>query len=275
MNTFDFPTLAERLLPSVLAAGAAEMRHYAEGVDVEFKSDKSPVTAADREAEALILEGLQEAAPGVPVIAEERVAAGERTERGSAYFLVDPLDGTREFIKKSGEFTINIGLVVDGMPVFGLIYAPALEAFFVTLGERRAVETRIPLRAARESLADHDLRPLATRTPNRSALTAVESRSHGTPEDAAFLARYDVADVRRVGSSLKFCQIARGEADMYLRLGPTCEWDTAAGQAILAAAGGSVTTLDGEPLRYGRSGGDHVNPSFVAWAQGPIAPRSG
>lgn len=275
MKDFDFPALADRLLPSVLAAGAAEMRHFAEGVDVELKADKSPVTAADKEAEALLLEGLRKAAPGVPVVAEERAAAGERIERSSAYFLVDPLDGTREFIERSAEFTINVGLVVDGRPVFGLIYAPAMEAFFVTLGEDQAVEAKIPVHAPGVGLAGHDLRPLRTRTPDVAALTVVESRSHGTPEDAAFLARYNVAEVRRVGSSLKFCQIARGEADLYARLGPTREWDTATGHAILAAAGGTVTTLEGEPLRYGRFDGGHINPSFVAWARGPIPPRSG
>ena len=273
MKTIDFARLAEQLLPSVIAAGAAEMRHYAEGCEVEYKADRSPVTAADREAEALLLEGLQSAAPEIPVVAEERVAAGHVAERGAAYFLVDPLDGTREFIKRSGEFTVNIGLVVDGTPVFGLIYAPAIDALFVTLGEGRAVEAKIPVDAGRARLSEYSLRPLATRAPDAAALTVVESRSHGTPEDAAFLARFNVAEVKRAGSSLKFCQIARGDADMYVRLGPTCEWDTAAGQAILTAAGGMVTTLDAAPLRYGCSAEDHVNPSFIAWAREPIAPR--
>ncbi len=274
MTTIDFSTLAEKLLPSVIAAGAAEMRHYAEGCEVEIKADRSPVTAADREAEALLLEGLHAAAPEIPVIAEERVAAGHVTERGSAYFLVDPLDGTREFIKRSGEFTVNIGLVIDGTPVFGLIYAPAIEAFFVTLARDRAVEAKIPVGQQDRRLSDYALRPLATRQPDVAALTVVESRSHGTPEDAAFLARFNVAEVKGAGSSLKFCQIARGEADMYLRLGPTCEWDTAAGQAILTAAGGTVTTLDGTPLQYGLAPENHVNPSFIAWAREPIAPRT-
>lgn len=270
----DFANLAEQLLPSVIAAGAVEMRHYREGCEVEYKSDHSPVTEADREAEALLIEGLRAAAPGIPVVAEERAAAGHVPGRGAAYFLVDPLDGTREFIKQSGEFTVNIGLVVDGTPVFGLIYAPAIEAFFVTLGEKRVVEAKIPVDARATGLSDYALRPLATRTPNHDALTVVESRSHGTPEDAAFLAQFKVAEVKRAGSSLKFCQIARGEADMYVRLGPTCEWDTAAGQAILTVAGGTVTTLDGAPLRYGNAAGGYVNPSFVAWAGTPIAPQN-
>ncbi|HRN88099.1 3'(2'),5'-bisphosphate nucleotidase CysQ [Hyphomicrobium sp.] len=271
MTTNDFPSLAEALLPSVLAAGAVEMRHHAAGVTVETKNDSSPVTVADREAEAILLEGLRTAAPGVPVVAEECVAAGDVPVKGSAYFLVDPLDGTREFIKGSSEFTVNIGLVVDGVPVFGMIYAPVIGALFVTLGRGRAVETAIRVDELAPSLTNRPLKDLATRTPDLDALIVVTSRSHRAESVEAFLAGYAVAEVRRGGSSLKFCQIARGDADFYVRLGPTNEWDTAAGQAILIAAGGCVTTLDGTPLPYGTTP-DMINPPFVAWSRAPIAP---
>ena len=272
MTTFDFPALAEQLLPSVIAAGAAEMRRQAEGVAVETKADLSPVTAADREAEALLLEGLRAAARDVPVVAEESVAAGDVPERGSVYFLVDPLDGTREFINRSGEFTVNVGLVVDGAPVFGMIYAPAMGALLVTLGAERAVEAAIAVDERAPSLADRPLRRLATRAPDLDALTVVASRSHRAPDLQTFLAGYAVAEIKLGGSSLKFCQIARGDADFYVRLGPTNEWDTAAGQAIVTAAGGQVTTLDGKPLAYGKTS-DMINPPFVAWGRRPIAPR--
>ena len=272
MRTFDFPALADAILPSVIAAGAVEMRHRAAGVAVEAKADSSPVTVADREAEALVLEGLRAAAPDVPVVAEECAAAGNVPARGRAYFLVDPLDGTREFIKGSGEFTVNVGLIVEGTPVFGMIYAPVIGALFVTLGAGRAVEAAIAADERAPRLADRPLSELATRVPDPDALTVVTSRSHLAPSVEAFLAGYSVAEIRRGGSSLKFCQIARGDADFYVRLGPTNEWDTAAGHAILAAAGGQVTTLDGAPLTYGNTP-DMINPPFVAWGRGPIAPR--
>lgn len=272
MRTFDFPALAEAILPSVIAAGAVELRHHAAGVAVETKADSSPVTAADREAEALVLEGLRAAAPEVPVVAEECAAAGDVPARGSAYFLVDPLDGTREFIRGSGEFTVNVGLVVDGVPVFGMIYAPVIGALFVTLGAGRAVEAAIAADERAPSLAGRPLNDLATRAPDPDALTVVTSRSHRASSVEAFLAGYAVARIERCGSSLKFCRIARGDADLYVRLGPTNEWDTAAGQAILTAAGGCVTLLDGAPLTYGHAR-DMINPPFVAWARESIAPK--
>lgn len=270
MTRFDFPTLAEALLPSVLAAGGVEIRHRVAGVPVETKADASPVTVADREAEALLLDGLRAAAPDVPVVAEECAAAGDVPVKGSTYFLVDPLDGTREFIRGSGEFTVNVGLVVEGVPVFGMIYAPVIGALFVTLGAGRAVETAISVDERAPSLANRTLSELATRRPDLDALTVVTSRSHRAESVEEFLAGYAVAEIRRGGSSLKFCQIARGDADFYVRLGPTNEWDTAAGQAILAAAGGCVTTLDGAPLAYGNTS-DMINPPFVAWGRTPIA----
>jgi 3'(2'), 5'-bisphosphate nucleotidase len=274
MRTFDLPLLAERLLPSVLAAGAIQLRLYGEGTAVERKPDSSPVTAADRQAEAILLEGLWAAARGVPVVAEESMSLGVAPPKGTTFFLVDPLDGTREFVEHRGEFTINVGLVVGKVPVFGLIYAPVLGALYVTLGEGNAVETKIPPGDAKVSLRDCPLRALRTREPDVDALTVLESRSHRTPQIDSFLSGYSIAEVKRAGSALKFCLIARGDADFYVRLGPTREWDTASGQAILEAAGGCVTTLAGHRLIYGNVGEDYYNPNFVAWARRPIAPRS-
>lgn len=274
MRTIDFPSLAENLLPAVIAAGVAQMRLYESGVTVMQKADSSPVTAADRESEALLLDGLWHAARGVPVIAEESMALGEVPPRGSTFFLVDPLDGTREYLNHNGEFTINIGLVVGNAPVFGMIYAPALGALYVTLGEHRAVEAHIPLHGNAAKLSATPLQELRTRVPNIDALTVLESRSHRTAETEAFLADYAVTEVKRAGSSLKFCRIARGDADFYVRLGPTKEWDTAAGQAILEAAGGVVTTLEGTRLTCGHADADYFNPHFVAWGRTPLAPRT-
>lgn len=272
MRTFDLPSLAEKLLPAVLAAGRAQMRFYETDFAVEHKSDSSPVTAADRESEAILLEGLWQAARGVPVVAEESIAAGAGPAHANTFFLVDPLDGTREFVNRIGEFTVNIGLVVGHAPVFGMIYAPALGLLYVTLGEGRAVEAAVPVTSVTASLASLSLDALKTRAPRLAALTVLESRSHRTPDTEAFLAGYPVAEVKRAGSSLKFCRIARGDADFYVRLGPTREWDTAAGQAILEAAGGQVTTLSGERLAYGKADAGYLNPSFVAWGERPIAP---
>lgn len=273
MKPLDHAKLADALLPAVLAAARIEMRHYAAGVAIELKPDASPVTAADREAEAVLVDGISRAARGVPVIAEESAALAAAPSPGTPFFLVDPLDGTREFASRCDEFTINIGLVVGDAPAFGMIYAPALGALFVTLGPGRAVETRISPDAEGLSLADCALAELRTREPDPNALVALESRSHRTEATAAFLARYNVARAKCAGSSLKFCMIARGEADFYPRLGPTREWDTAAGHAILSAAGGTVTTVDGAPLTYRKSEQFYVNPNFVAWARQPLSPR--
>lgn len=273
-ETFDGRRLAGDLLPAVLAAGRIEMRHYHAGAAVETKADASPVTAADREAEAVLLDALEVAAPGVPVIAEERASAGHLPETGDRFFLVDPLDGTREFIKKNGEFTINIGLIDHGAPVFGIVYAPALGRLYVSFGRGRPVRAQVLPDAPVQSLEDCEFSEIGSRQPVPTALIALESRSHRTAATDAFLARYPVAEVLASGSSLKFCLIAEGRADFYPRIGPTSEWDTAAGQAVLEAAGGTVATLDGRPLGYGKAADGYVNPHFVAWGRTPIAPRS-
>jgi len=270
MRADDCRRLLEALLPAVLAAGRIEMRHFAAGVAVETKADTTPVTIADHEAEEVLIAGLRAAAPGVPVIAEEAVAAGRIPPIGEAFFLVDPLDGTRAFIKRSPEFTVNIGLVEHTEPVFGVIYAPALQLLFATIAPGRAVEAKIAPEAEGVALKDLDLKPLATRAPDPAGLVAFASRSHAAETTDAFLKRLPIVEKRKASSSLKFGLIARGEADLYARLGQTSEWDTAAGQAILAAAGGSVTTIDGAPLRYGKADAGFANPQFVAWARKPL-----
>ena len=270
MRLVEYRPLVEALLPSVLAAGRIEMAHFAAGVAVETKADTTPVTAADHQAEEVLIAGLHRVAPGVPVIAEEEVAAGRTPATGNAFFLVDPLDGTRAFINRSPEFTINIGLVEGREPVFGIIYAPALGLLFATLGPHESVEARLSPDADGVRLADVTLARLATRAPDPAGLIAFASRSHAAQSTDEFLQQLPIAEKRRASSSLKFCLIARGEADLYARLGQTSEWDTAAGQAILSAAGGNVTTLDGRPLLYGKKDAGYANPHFVAWAREPL-----
>lgn len=267
----DHSRLAGDLVAAVIEAGAIEMHYFRTGAAVEAKADASPVTVADREAEAVLLAGLAKAAPGVPVVAEESVSQGHLPEIGDRFFLVDPLDGTREFINRRDEFTVNVALVEAGVPRFGIVYVPARGDLYVTLGPARAAHAVVPAALPAPRLADCGLSDIRTRTPDRSALTAVASRSHLSPETEAWLARYPVTARRDAGSSLKFCLIARGEADIYPRLGPTMAWDTAAGHAVLLAAGGAVTNLDGTPLLYAdKRTGKPIdwlrNPHFVAWA---------
>lgn len=274
-NTLQREIWVDRLIAPVLEAGAVEMRHYAAGVAVETKADSSPVTLADQEAEAILLAALARIAPGVPVIAEEAVSGGQIPAIGDLFFLVDPLDGTKEFINKRGEFTVNVALVERGVPVLGLVYAPAQGELYATLGPGRAGLARVALEARLDGIAACGFAEIRVRPPNAAALVAVASRSHMTPETEAFLARYAIAERRDSGSSLKFCAIARGEADIYPRLAPTMEWDIAAGHAVLVAAGGAVTTPDGKPFQYGKAGAGFRNGDFVAWgAAAPIPPRS-
>jgi 3'(2'), 5'-bisphosphate nucleotidase len=267
VDRFDHVALAQAMLAPVLAAGAVEMRYYRSDVTVEAKADNSPVTAADREAEAILLAGLAGAAPGIPVVAEEAVAEGRVPVVGRALFLVDPLDGTREFINKRGEFTVNVALVVDGAPRFGIIFAPAVAELYITLGPRRCGFATVSPDTRATRLADIGLRDIATRAASAATLAAVASRSHLTPETEALLQRYPVKSRRDAGSSLKFCLLARGEADLYPRLGPTMEWDIAAGHAVLEAAGGGVVGLDGQPLRYGKAAEGYRSRHFVAFGR--------
>lgn len=267
----DARALVDALLGAVLEAGAVEMELYRAGVAVESKADASPVTEADRQAEEVLLAALARVAPDVPVVAEEAWAAGRTPDIRDRFFLVDPLDGTREFINKRDEFTVNVALIEASRPVLGIVYAPAIDALYATLGPALAAEARIAPRRGSFDPGSIAWTPIRTRAPDPKALVAVASRSHLTPETEAVLARYPIADRRNAGSSLKFCLIARGDADFYPRLGPTREWDTAAGHAVLTAAGGIVTEVDGTPLVYGKKAQGFLNPSFLAWGRAGIA----
>jgi 3'(2'), 5'-bisphosphate nucleotidase len=240
---------AQTLARIAVRAGALIMGHYGRVAATE-KSDRSPVTIADQEAEALILSALGDEFAGVPVVAEESVAAGHVATVGKRFFLVDPLDGTREFLSGNGEFTVNIAEIVDGVPVAGVVYAPAKARLFVGDGD------------AFELAPDFSARPLRVRPAPVDGLVAVGSRSHNDAETDAFLKNFKVTRFVAAGSSLKFCLLAAGEADLYARHGRTMEWDTAAGHAVLGAAGGSVTRWDGSALLYGKPGFD--NPPFLA-----------
>ena len=247
--------LLEQVVQVVRAAGAEVMKVYATDFQAVSKADASPVTLADQRAEALITPRLRSIAPGVPVVAEEAVSAGDNPQVGRIFWLVDPLDGSREFINRNGEFTVNVALIEDGRPVLGVVYAPALEqlwaggpglgSFAEGGGERRSITCR--------------------RAP-ADGLTVVASRSHGDARALdAFLAGRKVAASISVGSSLKLCQVAQGTADVYPRLGRTMEWDIAAGHAVVLGAGGTVECVQGGLLLYGKPGFD--NPHFACWGQ--------
>jgi sulfate adenylyltransferase subunit 2/3'(2'), 5'-bisphosphate nucleotidase len=240
-----------------LAAGAEILRIYATDFKVDAKGDASPVTEADRAAEAIILEKLKHLAPGIPVVAEEEAAAGRIPYVGNRFFLVDPLDGTKEFISRNGEFTVNIALIENGEPIQGAVYAPALEKLY--WGGRGEGAFVADVKDGKIGPAQ----PIRVRTPPRHGVTAVGSRSHGSEETQTYLKAFRVSGFKGAGSSLKFCLVAEGTADIYPRLGQTMEWDTAAGDAVLRAAGGRVETLDGAALTYGKPG--FRNPHFVAF----------
>jgi len=241
-------SLAARL---ALEAGATILRIRARGFDVLRKPDHSPVTEADRESEVIIAAGLRAATPDIPVIAEEEVAAGRTPAPAQQFWLVDPLDGTREFTSGRDEFAVNIGLVRNGRPVLGVVGVPAAaELFGGIVGQgawKRGVGGEVPISA---------------RIPPADGLTVVASRLHGDSAQLdAFLQGRKVARTLNFGSSLKFCRLAEGVADLYPRFGRTMEWDTGAPQAVLEAAGGAVCTIDGAPLRYAKRGWE--NPHFI------------
>ena len=243
-------------------AGAEILKLVAAGFEVEHKSDDSPVTVCDRAAEAIILTALAAAAPDVPVIAEEEVAAGRIPTHGDTYFLVDPLDGTREFVRGGDDYTVNIGLIERGVPVLGVVYQPATDRLWAGLaGEGAWVEQG----GTRSAIHTRDL---------GDARAAVASKSHLNQATVDYLEQaIGACDHVSVGSSLKFCLVAEGQADIYPRLSPTCEWDTAAGHAVLLAAGGRVDGLDGQPLAYGKTA--FLNRGFCAtagWAAPAIGP---
>ena len=249
--------ILELMLTAARAAATEIMEVYLQDFDSETKADGSPVTLADQRAETVILSHL--ASTGIPVLAEESVSAGIVPTLGDRFFVVDPLDGTKEFLKRNGEFTVNIALVEHGRPTHGVVIAPATGATFIG-GPDGAFE-----------VDDRDVHlPLHTRADG--PMKVVASRSHGHKALNGFCTSFEVVEDVSVGSSLKFCLVARGEAQLYPRFTPTCEWDTAAGQAVLEAAGGAVLALDGTPLAYGK-GGDNLNPYFIAAASLDLAER--
>lgn len=264
--------LADRLLPAVLSAGVLQMGYFRSGAAVVKKADQSPVTAADQESEILLLAALARAAPGVPVVAEEAASTGNIPAVGTRFFLVDPLDGTRAFIDGKADFTVNIALIEHGRPTFGVVYAPAHNRLYTALGPDTAVEADVSPDAAARGYADLTLRPVLTRMPDIAHLAAVASRTHNSKATEQMLNRLKVAERRNIGSSLKFCMVARGDADLYPRLGGINEWDTAAGQAVLQAAGGGVTLFDGSELGYGRAAEGFRTPDFIAWGRLGLAP---
>ena len=247
-----------------LAAGGAVMEVYARAdFGTRAKADASPVTQADLAADRLIAAGLARAFPDIPAVTEEQ--ADSHAETGPRrFFLVDPLDGTREFIRRRGEFTVNIALIEDGAPVAGVVLAPAIGRMFRSLAAGGAVEEAVGADGAPVAGSRRGLR---VSTPDNAALRVVASKSHRDQATDDYIARYRVADFKSAGSSLKFCLLAAGEADLYPRLGRTMEWDTAAGHAVLRAAGGKVLRLDDhQPLAYGKPGFE--NPFFLALAPG-------
>lgn len=255
---------------AALAAGRAIMEVYEAGPHVALKADCSPVTEADECAEAIILKRLAEAFPDIPVVAEESVAAGcVPVIDAGRFILVDPLDGTREFINRNPEFTVNIALIENGAPVRGIVYAPALKVAYI--GTTPGTDRPDP---GAEKLVIGDDYTVTTRHKVTARLgetppVAIASRSHNSPETIAFLVENAITEYQPIGSSLKFCLLAEGAADVYPRYSRTMEWDTAAGDAVLRAAGGRTVELDGQPLRYGKKNQptdcDFANPFFIAW----------
>jgi 3'(2'), 5'-bisphosphate nucleotidase len=247
-----------------IEAGAEILRIYGSGdLGLRSKDDASPVTAADEAADALITAGLRAAFPQLPLVTEEQAASHGQAVR--SFLIVDPLDGTKEFVQRRGDFTVNIAWVENGTPKLGVVYAPAKGRLFYTPAGGGAVEEEGPHDPARPGRA----RPISVRVPDNDALMVVASKSHRDAATDAWIAGYSVRDMTSAGSSLKFCLVAAGEADLYPRLGRTMEWDTAAGDAILRAAGGMVVRMDDRrPLTYGKPGWD--NPHFIAHAPGVI-----
>ncbi len=272
-HPFDFDRstrdeIALYLAEVAVSAGPAVMEVYESGCDVGAKADGSPVTLADRRAEAIICDRLARAVPPVPMVAEESTAAGTPISVAERFLLVDPLDGTREFIARNGEFTINIALVERGKPSAGAVYAPAIGRLW--FGGEHAFVCEAPVAAGLPQGVPR--RRIHTRLAP-GALVALASRSHGDPRTEAFLERLPIAERRTAGSSLKFCLIAEGLADVYPRFAPTMEWDTAAADAVLRAAGGVVLDPSGDPLVYGKVDKDLRNGGFVAWGDGAAARR--
>lgn len=254
----EYENLMSVLRRLALEAGDKIMEIYVQDdFEVRSKSDESPVTIADEAADALIDAGLRAAFPEMPLITEEQ-AATHKTQ-ADTFLIVDPLDGTKEFINRRGDFTVNIALVERGVPTHGVVYAPARSRMFYTLPDGSSVEELGTL--DKDQIGEQV--SLNVAQADNASLTVVASKSHRDAQTDAYIAKYQVNDMRSAGSSLKFCLVAAGEADLYPRLGRTMEWDTAAGHAVLRGAGGEVVRFnDHQPLVYGKEG--FANPFFIA-----------
>jgi 3'(2'), 5'-bisphosphate nucleotidase len=254
----------DELIPVIrklaLEAGDAIMEIYGEDdFDVKTKSDDSPVTAADEAADALISAGLRAAFPDMMLVTEEQSATHSTT--GDTFLIVDPLDGTKEFVHRRGDFTVNIALVEGGVPTRGVVYAPAKGRMFFTQADGQSVEET----GALDKDVVGDVTPMHVAASDNAALMIVASKSHRDQATDDYIGKYAVKDMKSAGSSLKFCLVATGEADLYPRLGRTMEWDTAAGHAVLSGAGGAVVRFDDlTPLTYGKD--TYANPFFIAYA---------
>ncbi|PRY23056.1 3'(2'),5'-bisphosphate nucleotidase [Aliiruegeria haliotis] len=258
----DYDRLSTVIRRLALEAGDKIMEIYnSDDFEVRAKSDDSPVTDADEAADALIAAGLADAFPGVLVVTEEQ--ASTHSERADSFLIVDPLDGTKEFTKRRGEFTVNIAYVEGGVPVRGVVYAPAKQRLFYTDATGRSVEETGDF--AKEAAGQ--VEPISVTSPDNSALMVVASKSHRDQATDDYIAKYTTKDMTSAGSSLKFCLVACGEADLYPRLGRTMEWDTAAADAVLRGAGGKMVRFDDHSeFTYGKPG--YENPFFIAYAPG-------
>ena len=256
----DYTKLETVMRNLALAAGDKIMQIYqADDFEVKTKSDLSPVTEADEAADAIISAGLRAAFPDILLITEEQ--AGTHSQSAETFLIVDPLDGTKEFIHRRGDFTVNIALVEDGIPTRGVVYAPAKSRMFFTRANGQSVEEAGPFTPDTVGA----LSPISVSNPDNAALMVVASKSHRDQATDDYIGKYNVKDMKSAGSSLKFCLIATGEADIYPRVGRTMEWDTAAGHAVLNGAGGTVVRFDDHtPLIYGKPG--YANPFFIAYS---------
>jgi len=256
---FHLPALCNIVKRVAVEAGEITLDYFEEGMHIQHddKKDGSPVTDADRRAEEFIAKELRSAIEGVPVVGEESVSNGEVNDvKGHEYFwLVDPLDGTKEFIEGSPDFTVNIALIKNNVPMLGVIYAPAKGEMFSAYGEGTA---------SRWTQEGDKEKEISVRKPTRHGLVVITSRNRAQDQIAKYLEEQKVEKIIRRGSSLKICAVASGKADLYPGFGQTSEWDTAAGQAILTAAGGEIVTLEGKPLTYGDKDGHFKNPAFLA-----------
>ena len=256
----EFDTLTQVMRKLALEAGDKIMEIYgSDSFEVKSKSDSSPVTEADEAADAIISAGLRAAFPDVPLITEEQSESHEL--KAMTFLIVDPLDGTKEFVQRRGDFTVNIAYVKDGVPVRGVVYAPAKGRLFYTTADGQSVEET----GAFDKATPGDTTPMSVSAPDNAALMVVASKSHRDQATDDYISKYAVKDMKSAGSSLKFCLIATGEADIYPRVGRTMEWDTAAGHAVLSGAGGRVVRFDDHtPLTYGKA--DYANPFFIAYS---------